>query len=39
MGIYELKDGKVVKGQVLTDRLGFLQSLEVLPVDISKIVK
>lgn len=39
MGIYELKDGKVVKAQVLTDRLGFLQALEVLPVDISKIVK
>lgn len=39
MGVYELKDGKVVSGQVLTDRLGFLQALGVLPNDVSKIVK
>ena len=33
--IYELKEGKVVSTQVLTDRLGFLQQLEVLPLDLS----
>lgn len=37
MGIYEFKDGKVVSTQVQTDRLGFLQELGVLPVDLSKL--
>ena len=35
IGIYELKDGKVINAQVHTDRLGFLQQLEVLPSDIA----
>jgi predicted ester cyclase/heme-degrading monooxygenase HmoA len=35
MAVYELKEGKVVKAEVLTDRLGFLQSIEVLPEDLS----
>jgi steroid delta-isomerase-like uncharacterized protein len=39
MGVYELKDGKVVKGQVITDRLGFLQALGVIPADVSTLVK
>jgi steroid delta-isomerase-like uncharacterized protein len=39
MGIYELKDGKVVSTQVLTDRVGFLQQLEVLPLDLASLVK
>jgi predicted ester cyclase len=33
--IYELKDGKVINIQVLTDRLGFLQQLDVLPFDLT----
>jgi predicted ester cyclase/heme-degrading monooxygenase HmoA len=32
---YELKDGKIIKSQVMTDRLGFLQDLGVLPKDIA----
>lgn len=35
IGIYELKDGKVINAQVHTDRLGFLQQLEVLPLDLT----
>lgn len=35
MAICELKDGKVIKVRVQTDRLGFLQQLEVLPLDLS----
>lgn len=35
MAVFKLKDGKVISGQVLTDRLGFLQALEILPVDLS----
>ena len=35
IGIFELKEGKVINAQVHTDRLGFLQQLEVLPLDIS----
>jgi predicted ester cyclase/heme-degrading monooxygenase HmoA len=34
-GIFTLKDGKVVSAQVLTDRLGFLQALEVVPADVT----
>jgi predicted ester cyclase len=37
MAVFELKDEKIVRSQVLTDRLGFLQSLEVLPVDLDKL--
>ncbi len=33
MAIYTLKDGKVVKGQLQNDRLGFLQALGQLPAD------
>lgn len=32
---YELKDGKVIHSETLTDRLGFLQELGVLPRDIN----
>ena|SRR5688572_17438210 len=35
MGVLTLKNGKVISTQVLTDRLGFLQALEVLPADIN----
>jgi predicted ester cyclase len=31
MAVYELKEGKVISTRVLTDRLGFLQQLDVLP--------
>ena len=34
MAIYELKDGKIVGADVQIDRLGFLQTLGVLPADI-----
>ena len=37
MAVYTLKEGKVIETQVLTDRLGFLQALEVLPLDLSKL--
>jgi predicted ester cyclase/heme-degrading monooxygenase HmoA len=37
MGVYTLRDGKVVSTQVQTDRLGFLQELGVLPVDLSQL--
>jgi predicted ester cyclase len=35
MAIFELKEGKIISAQILTDRLGFLQQLEVLPVDLT----
>lgn len=35
MGVLTLKDGKVISTQVLTDRVHFLQELEVLPADIN----
>ena len=38
IGIYTLKDGKINATQVLTDRLGFLQELGVLPADLSTLV-
>jgi predicted ester cyclase len=34
MGVLTLKEGKVISTQVLTDRLHFLQELEVLPTDV-----
>ena len=36
-GIFELKNGKVVSTHVLTDRLGFLQQMQVLPADINQL--
>jgi predicted ester cyclase len=35
MSVMTLKEGKVISAQVLTDRLGFLQTLEVLPTDVN----
>lgn len=35
MGIMTVKEGKVISAQVLTDRLGFLQAMEVLPADVN----
>lgn len=37
MGILEFREGKIVNTQVLTDRLGFLQELGVLPADLSTL--
>ena len=37
MAVFELKDEKIISSQVLTDRLGFLQSIEVVPADINKL--
>lgn len=37
IGFFELKDGKIISGQVQTDRLGFLQQLDVLPDDVNVI--
>ena len=33
--IYEFKEGKIINHQIQTDRLGFLQQLGVLPVDLT----
>jgi steroid delta-isomerase-like uncharacterized protein len=38
MGVLTLKNGKVISSQVLTDRLGFMQALEVLPADINVLI-
>jgi len=38
MAILTLTNGKVIHVQVLTDRLGFLQSMNILPADINKVV-
>jgi predicted ester cyclase len=38
MGIITLKDGKVISTKVLTDRIHFLQELEVLPADINVVI-
>jgi predicted ester cyclase len=35
MSVMTVKEGKVINAQVLTDRLGFLQALEVLPTDVN----
>jgi predicted ester cyclase len=35
MALLTLQAGKVISAQVLTDRLGFLQTLEVLPADVT----
>lgn len=37
MAVFELKGNKIIKSQIYTDRLGFLQSLNVLPQDISTL--
>ncbi|GAA0533996.1 ester cyclase [Chitinophaga japonensis] len=37
MAVYDMKDGKVVKTQLLTDALGFLQQLEVLPENLASL--
>jgi steroid delta-isomerase-like uncharacterized protein len=37
IGIYLLKDGKVTASKIYTDRLGFLQALDVLPQDIGTL--
>jgi predicted ester cyclase/heme-degrading monooxygenase HmoA len=37
MGIYTLKEGKITKATIQTDRLDFLQQLGVVPVDISQL--
>ena len=37
MAVLELKDGKVISSQVHTDRLGFLQQLNVLPEDLTSL--
>jgi predicted ester cyclase len=37
MVIYELKNGKIIRSLVQTDRLGFLQQLEVLPVNLATL--
>jgi predicted ester cyclase len=39
MGIYTIKNGKIIAVHVLTDRLAFLQQLDVLPADISVLGK
>lgn len=37
MAVYQLRQGKVIKSQIQTDRLGFLQQLEILPADLSAL--
>ncbi len=37
MAIFELREDKIIKSIALTDRLGFLQQLDVLPADVSKL--
>jgi predicted ester cyclase len=38
MAILTLANGKVISNQVLTDRLDFLQGMEILPADINRVV-
>jgi predicted ester cyclase/heme-degrading monooxygenase HmoA len=38
VAIMTLKSGKVISNQVLTDRLGFLQAMDILPVDVNALV-
>jgi predicted ester cyclase/heme-degrading monooxygenase HmoA len=37
MAIFTLKDGKIINGQVLTDRLGFLQEMGAIPQDLNQL--
>lgn len=39
MAIFELKQGKIIKSFVQTDRLGFLQQLEAVPLDLALLSK
>jgi steroid delta-isomerase-like uncharacterized protein len=39
IGVYTLKNGKITNGIIQTNRLGFLQELGVVPVDISKLLE
>jgi predicted ester cyclase/heme-degrading monooxygenase HmoA len=39
MAIFQMKDGKIIGSQVHTDRLGFLQQLEALPLDLTTLSK
>ena len=36
-GVYEFADGKIIESQVTTDRLGFLQEIGALPIDLSTL--
>jgi len=38
VAIVTLKNGKVISNQVLTDRLGFLQAMNILPADVNALV-
>src|SRR4030095_11481428 len=37
MAIFQLRNNRITRAQVLTDRLGFLQELDVLPLDLSSL--
>ena len=37
MAIFTLKDSKIINGQVLTDRLGFLQEMGAIPQDLNQL--
>jgi predicted ester cyclase/heme-degrading monooxygenase HmoA len=37
LAIYQLKDGKVIAANLQTDRLGFLQGIQVLPADVNRM--
>jgi steroid delta-isomerase-like uncharacterized protein len=37
IGIFEFENDKIIRGQVYTDRLGFLQQLNVLPSDLRSL--
>lgn len=37
LAIYQLKDGKVIAAHLQTDRLGFLQGIQVLPADVNRM--
>lgn len=37
IAVYELKNGKIISTQVLTDAIGFLQQLEVLPENLASL--
>ena len=38
MAVFGLKDGKIVRAETLTDRLGFWQGLGLLPADLTSLV-
>lgn len=39
IGLFEFADGKIVKAKVLTDRLGLLNQIDVIPTDLSLLRK